>query len=164
MEKPPLLPNSQQALTYNVSIPSQGSVPVQVDFQHLSGYSFNSQTCNLFERSMVHPRACVPSRISRDVPAIVLRTPEVSTRRISGISENSFMSQKYDLFERSMVPPKVELPSFISEDVPAVVLKTPEGMRRISDRDLSEGQSMTLGLIEALMIEMFRGKTALRLL
>uniref|UniRef100_A0AAV2KHF6 Uncharacterized protein n=1 Tax=Knipowitschia caucasica TaxID=637954 RepID=A0AAV2KHF6_KNICA len=162
MEKPPLSPNSQQALTYNVSIPSQGSVPVQVDFQHLSGQSFNSQKHDLFERSMVHPRACVPSQISRDVPAIVLRTPEVSTRTISGVSENSFRSHKYDLFERSMVPPKVELPSFISEDVPAVVLKTPEGMRRISDRDLSEGQSMTLGLIEALMIETFRGKAALR--
>uniref|UniRef100_A0AAV2J0D4 Uncharacterized protein n=1 Tax=Knipowitschia caucasica TaxID=637954 RepID=A0AAV2J0D4_KNICA len=162
MEKPPLSPNSQQALTYNVSIPSQGLVPVQVEFQQLSGQSFNSQKHDLFERSMVHPRACVPSRISRDVPAIVLRTPEVSTRSISVISENSFRSQKYDLFERSMVPPKVELPSFISEDVPAVVLKTPEGMRRISDRDLSEGQSMTLGLIEALMIETFRGKAALR--
>uniref|UniRef100_A0AAV2MSW0 Uncharacterized protein n=1 Tax=Knipowitschia caucasica TaxID=637954 RepID=A0AAV2MSW0_KNICA len=50
MEKPPLSPNSQQAPTYNVSIPSQGFVPVQVDFQQLSGHSFNSQKHDLFER------------------------------------------------------------------------------------------------------------------
>uniref|UniRef100_A0AAV2JB73 Uncharacterized protein n=1 Tax=Knipowitschia caucasica TaxID=637954 RepID=A0AAV2JB73_KNICA len=156
IEKPPLSPNSQQALTYNVSIPSQGSVPVQVDFQQLSEQSFNSQKHDIFERSMAHPRACVPSQTSRDVPEIVTLTPEVSTRRISGNSENSLRIQKNGLLERSMVPPKVERPSFISEDVQAVVLKTPEGMRRISDRDLSEDQSMTRGLIEVLMIEMFR--------
>uniref|UniRef100_A0AAV2JD63 Uncharacterized protein n=1 Tax=Knipowitschia caucasica TaxID=637954 RepID=A0AAV2JD63_KNICA len=156
IEKPPLSPNSQQALTYNVSIPYQGSVPVQVDFQQLSEQSFNSQKHDIFERSMAHPRACVPSQTSRDVPEIVTLTPEVSTRRISGNSENCLRIQKNGLLERSMVPPKVERPSFISEDVQAVVLKTPEGMRRISDRDLSEDQSMTRGLIEVLMIEMFR--------
>uniref|UniRef100_A0AAV2JYN2 Uncharacterized protein n=1 Tax=Knipowitschia caucasica TaxID=637954 RepID=A0AAV2JYN2_KNICA len=156
MEKPPLSPNSQKALTYNVSVPSQGSVPVQMDFQQLPGQSFNSQKHDLFERSMVHPRACVPSRISRDVPAIVLRTPEVSTRTISGISENSLRSHKDDLFEKSLLPPKVEVPSFIHEYGPACLMKIPESMTRISDRD------MTLCLIEALMIEMFRGKAALR--
>uniref|UniRef100_A0AAV2MK92 Uncharacterized protein n=1 Tax=Knipowitschia caucasica TaxID=637954 RepID=A0AAV2MK92_KNICA len=62
-----------------------------------------------------------------------------------------------------MAPPKVQMPSFISKDVPAIILKTPEDMRRLSHRsDLSKGQFMTLGLIESLMIEMFRGKAALR--
>ncbi|CAL1608061.1 unnamed protein product [Knipowitschia caucasica] len=160
MERPPLSPNSQEALTYNVSIPFQGSVPVQVQVDSLS---LNSHKHDLFERSMVHPRACVPSQISRDVPAIVLRTPEVRTNSVSAVSEHSFRSQKYDLFERSMAPPKVQMPSFISKDVPAIVLKTPENMQRLSHRsDFSEGQSMTLGLIESLMIEMFRGKAALR--
>ncbi|KAK7881376.1 hypothetical protein WMY93_029785 [Mugilogobius chulae] len=41
----------------------------------VSEQSFNGRRHDLFERSMVHPKACVPSFISRDVPAIVLRTP-----------------------------------------------------------------------------------------
>uniref|UniRef100_A0AAV2MV11 Uncharacterized protein n=1 Tax=Knipowitschia caucasica TaxID=637954 RepID=A0AAV2MV11_KNICA len=160
MERPPLSPNSQEALTYNVSIPFQGSVPVHVQVDSLS---LNSHKHDLFERSMVHPRPGVPSQISRDVPAIVLRTPEVRTYSVSAVSEHSFRSHKYDLFERSMAPPKVQMPSFISKEVPAVILKTPEDMRRLSHRsDLSEGQSMTLGLIESLMIQMFRGRAALR--
>lgn len=40
-----------------------------------AGQSFSNRRYDLFERSMVHPKACVPSNISRDVPAVVLRTP-----------------------------------------------------------------------------------------
>ncbi|KAK7933276.1 hypothetical protein WMY93_004172 [Mugilogobius chulae] len=39
--------------------------------------SGNGQRHDLFERSEVHPKACVPSFISRDVPAIVLNTPHI---------------------------------------------------------------------------------------